>query len=137
MVDVYPIHLHLQNFLGTHEPYFSHSFFQKIDISMSLCLLGIGIISFGSPKLKLRHFNAKLVGMPSSLGYLLLHLDSTLFSLSNDTKITQNGIRMKKLRSKQNRVAKMQGVAKKKFRNRANFILFFYYFIFKRQRIFF
>ena len=39
---------------------------------MSLFLVGIGIISFGLPKLKLRHFNAKLVGMPSSLGYLLL-----------------------------------------------------------------
>ena len=40
--------------------------------SMSLFLVGIGMISFGSPKLKLRHFNAKLVSMPSSLGYLLL-----------------------------------------------------------------
>ena len=39
---------------------------------MSLVLLGIGIISFGSPKLKLWNFNAKLVSMPSSLGYLLL-----------------------------------------------------------------
>ena len=39
---------------------------------MSLVSVGIGIISFGLPKLKLRHFNAKLVGMPSSLGYLLL-----------------------------------------------------------------
>ena len=29
-VDVYPIHLHLQNFLGTHEPYFSHDSFKKI-----------------------------------------------------------------------------------------------------------
>ena len=39
---------------------------------MSLFLVGIGIISFGSPKLKLRHSNAKLVSMPNSLGYLLL-----------------------------------------------------------------
>ena len=39
---------------------------------MSLFSLGIGIISFGSPKLKLRNFNAKLVGLPSSLGYILL-----------------------------------------------------------------
>ena len=41
-------------------------------ITMSLFLVGIRIISFGSFKLKLRHFNAKLVSMPSSLGYLLL-----------------------------------------------------------------
>ena len=39
---------------------------------MSMFLAGIRIISVRSPKLKLRHFNAKLVGMPSSLGYLLL-----------------------------------------------------------------
>ena len=38
---------------------------------MSLFLVGIGIITFGSLKLELRHFNAKLVGVPSSLGYLL------------------------------------------------------------------
>ena len=38
---------------------------------MSLFLVGIGIISFGYPKHKLRHFNDKLFGMPSSLGYLL------------------------------------------------------------------
>ena len=30
MVDVYPIHLHLQNFLGTHEPYFAHDSFNKM-----------------------------------------------------------------------------------------------------------
>ena len=29
-VDVYPIHLHLKNFLGTHEPYFAHSSFKKM-----------------------------------------------------------------------------------------------------------
>ena len=29
-VDVYPIHLHFQNFLGTHEPYFSHNSFKKM-----------------------------------------------------------------------------------------------------------
>ena len=39
---------------------------------MSLFSVGIRLISFGSPKLKLRHFNAKLVSMPNSLGYLLL-----------------------------------------------------------------
>ena len=39
---------------------------------MSLFSVGIGIITFRSPKLKLRHLNAKLVGMPSSLGYLML-----------------------------------------------------------------
>ena len=39
---------------------------------MSLFLVGIGIISFRSPKLKLQHFNAKLIGMLSSLDYLLL-----------------------------------------------------------------
>ena len=35
-VDVYPMHFHLQNFLGTHEPYFSYASFKKNDISMSL-----------------------------------------------------------------------------------------------------
>ena len=30
MIDVYPIHLHLQNFMGTHESYFSHASFNKI-----------------------------------------------------------------------------------------------------------
>ena len=35
---------------------------------MSIVLLGVGIISFRSPKLKLRNFNAKLVCMPNSLG---------------------------------------------------------------------
>ena len=39
---------------------------------MSLFLVGIGIISFGLPKLKLRHFNAKLISIPSLLSYLLL-----------------------------------------------------------------
>ena len=29
-VDVYPIHLHLKNFLETHEPYFSHASFKKM-----------------------------------------------------------------------------------------------------------
>ena len=29
-VDVYPIHLHLKNILGTHEPYFSHSSLNKM-----------------------------------------------------------------------------------------------------------
>ena len=29
-VDVYPIHLHLKNFMGTHEPYFSHASFNKM-----------------------------------------------------------------------------------------------------------
>ena len=29
MVDVYPIHLHLKKFLGTHEPYFVHDSFKK------------------------------------------------------------------------------------------------------------
>ena len=29
-VNVYPIHLHLKNFLGTHEPYFAHASFKKI-----------------------------------------------------------------------------------------------------------
>ena len=29
-VDIYPIHLYLQNFLGTHEPYFPHTLFKKI-----------------------------------------------------------------------------------------------------------
>ena len=71
-VDVYSIHLHLKNFLGTHEPYFAYASLKKKDIFMSLFSVGIGIISFGSHKLKLRHFNSKLVGMPSSLGYLLL-----------------------------------------------------------------
>ena len=30
MVNVYPIHLHLKKFLGTHEPYFSHTSFKKM-----------------------------------------------------------------------------------------------------------
>ena len=47
---------------------------------MSLFLAGIEIISFGSPKLKLRHFNAKLVSMPSSLDYLLLFPISVVFT---------------------------------------------------------
>ena len=29
-VNVYPIHLHLKNFMGTHEPYFSHASFKKM-----------------------------------------------------------------------------------------------------------
>ena len=29
-VDIYQIHLHLKNFLGTHEPYFAHAFFNKM-----------------------------------------------------------------------------------------------------------
>ena len=29
-VNVYPIHLHLKNILGTHEPYFAHASFKKI-----------------------------------------------------------------------------------------------------------
>ena len=29
-VDVYPILLHLKNFLGVHEPYFAHAFFNNI-----------------------------------------------------------------------------------------------------------
>ena len=29
-VDVHPIHLHLQNFLGTHEPYFAYASFNKM-----------------------------------------------------------------------------------------------------------
>ena len=29
-VDVYPIHLRLKNFMGTHEPYFSHTSFNKM-----------------------------------------------------------------------------------------------------------
>ena len=29
-VDVYPIHLHLQNFLGTQEPYFAYDSFKKM-----------------------------------------------------------------------------------------------------------
>ena len=29
-VDVYLIHLHLKNFLGTHEPYFVHASFKKM-----------------------------------------------------------------------------------------------------------
>ena len=71
-VDVYPIHLHLKIFLGTHEPYFAYASFNKmkyiyIYIYMSLFSVRIGIISFGSLKLKLRHFNAKLTSMPSSL----------------------------------------------------------------------
>ena len=28
-VDVYPIHLHLKNFMGIHKPYFSHDSFDK------------------------------------------------------------------------------------------------------------
>ena len=30
MVDVYPIHLHLKNFMGTHESYFTHDSFNKM-----------------------------------------------------------------------------------------------------------
>ena len=37
--------------------------------------------------------------------YLWLYLNSTLFNLSNDTKITQNGVRKRKLWAKQNGVA--------------------------------
>ena len=29
-VDVYPIHLHLKNFLENHEPYFAHASFKKM-----------------------------------------------------------------------------------------------------------
>ena len=29
-VDIYQILLHLQNFMGTHEPYFSHASFKKM-----------------------------------------------------------------------------------------------------------
>ena len=29
-VDVYPIHLHLKNILGTYEPYFAHTSFKKM-----------------------------------------------------------------------------------------------------------
>ena len=29
-VDVYPIHLHLKNFMGTHEPYFYNTSFKKM-----------------------------------------------------------------------------------------------------------
>ena len=29
-VDVYPIHLHLKNFLGIHKPYFVHTSFKKM-----------------------------------------------------------------------------------------------------------
>ena len=29
-VDVYSIHLHFQNFMGTHEPYFSYAYFKKM-----------------------------------------------------------------------------------------------------------
>ena len=29
-IDVYPIHLHLKNFLGTHEPYFAHASYKKM-----------------------------------------------------------------------------------------------------------
>ena len=79
-IDIYPIHLHLKKFLGAHEPYFAYDSLKKDDISMSLVSLGIGIISFGSPKLKLWHFNAKLVGMPSLLDYLLLFSISGVLS---------------------------------------------------------
>ena len=51
---------------------FFSCFLQENDSPMSLFSLGIGIISFGSTKLKLQHFNAKLVGMPRSLDHLLL-----------------------------------------------------------------
>ena len=47
---------------------------------VSLFLVGIGIITFGSPKLKLRHFNAKLVDMPSSLDHLLLFSNSRVLT---------------------------------------------------------
>ena len=43
----------------------------------------------------------------------MLYLDSTLSNISNDTKIAQNGVWMKKLWQKQNRGAKKLGAAKK------------------------
>ena len=52
--------------------HFSLAFFKKNDSSMSIFAIGIEIILFGSLKLKLWHFNVKLVDMSSSLDHLLL-----------------------------------------------------------------
>ena len=56
-----------------------------------------------------------------------LYLDSTLSKLSNDTKITQNGVQMKKLRSKETRSAEIWEAAKipakiRKLRNFAGLV---------------
>ena len=63
MVDVFQIHLHLKNFMGTLKPYFSLASFNKMIALWVFFFLGIVIIYFRASKLKLRHFNAKLVGM--------------------------------------------------------------------------
>ena len=52
---------------------------------------------------------------------ITLYLDSTLSKLFNDTKITQNGVWMKKLWSKQNKSPEKRGAAKKKNRRLQKF----------------